>query len=324
MSRKTISKNCLFVISLLIFCLIFLACSAASPSVEKSAGNTDNTAKNSTHGFDKPKIVGKIASDEITESSGIAASGCSENVFWTHNDSGNGAFLFAINGKGEKLGTWKVSGAQNKDWEDIAAFKDTNGECFLYVGDIGNNERRKSEFTIYRLKEPKISGADKSSSKKNPQTTETAQAIKFDYPDARHDAETLLVQPQTGDIYVLSKSLSQSSAVYKLAANYDLKKTNTLKKIADFTVPALPGGFLTGGDISPDAKRVIISDYFSGYEITLPKEAKNFDDIWRQKSVIVDLGAREQGEGVCYSADGNSIFATSEKKNSPVFEIKRR
>ncbi len=134
----------------------------------------------------------------------------------------------------------------------------------------------------------------------------------------------MLVQPQTGDIYVLSKSLSQSSAVYKLAANYDTKRINTLKKIADYTVPALPGGFLTGGDISPDGKRVVICDYFNGYEITLPKDAKNFDQIWTQKPDIVDLGAREQGEGVCYTADGNSIFATSEKKNSPLFEVKRR
>ncbi len=324
MSRKTITKNCLFVISLLIFCLIFSACLAVSPGVDKSGSYSDNSAKNSTHDFDKPKIVGKITSDEITESSGIVASGCSENVFWTHNDSGGGTFLFAINGKGEKLGTWKVSGAQNKDWEDIAAFKDKNGECFLYVGDIGNNERRKSEFTIYRLKEPTVSSADKSSSKKNPQTTEAVQAIKFDYPDSAHDAEILLVHPQTGDIYVLSKSLSQSSAVYKLAANYDLKKTNTLKKITDFSVPAVPDGFLTGGDISSDGKRVIISDYFNGYEIALPTDAKNFDEIWTQKPIVVDLGAREQGEAVCYSADGNSIFATSEKKNSPLIEVERK
>jgi hypothetical protein len=302
----------------------FSACSAVSSTVDKGGGNSSSAAKNSPVGYDKPKIVGKITSGEITESSGIVASGCNEKVFWTHNDSGNGAFLFAINASGEKLGTWKVSGAQNKDWEDIATFKNSNGECFLYVGDIGNNERLKSEMTIYRVKEPMVSDANKSSSKKNPQTTEAAQAIKFNYPGARHDAETLLVQPQTGDIYVLSKSLSQSSAVYKLAANYDTKRINTLKKIADYTVPALPGGFLTGGDISPDGKRVVICDYFNGYEITLPKDAKNFDQIWTQKPDIVDLGAREQGEGVCYTADGNSIFATSEKKNSPLFEVKRR
>jgi hypothetical protein len=36
------------------------------------------------------------------------------------------------------------------------------------------------------------------------------------------------------------------------------------------------------------------------------------------------MGGREQGEAVSYSADGNSIFATSEKKNSPIIEVKRK
>lgn len=319
MSRKTITKNCPVVISLLIFCLNFAACSPVSSSGDKNGNN--NTDKNISIAYEKPKTVGTISSGEITESSGIAASRCAENVFWTHNDSGDDAFLFAINAKGEKIGTYKVAGAKNKDWEDIAAFKDAKGECFLYVGDIGNNERMKSEMTIYRVKEPKISDADKSSSKKNPVETENAEAIKFDYPDMRRDAETLLVHPQTGDIYVLSKSISQPSGVYKLAANYDLTKTNTLKKIADFAVPAVPNGLLTGGDISPDGKRIIICDYFNGYEITLPANAGNFDEIWKQTTQIVDLGAREQGEAICYALDGKSVFATSEKKNQPLIQV---
>ncbi len=322
MSRKTITKNCVIVISLAVFCLTLAACSPVSSSVGKN--DSDNNNKNVSIDYEKPKTVGRITSGEIDESSGIAASRCTENVLWTHNDSGDAAYLFAINTEGEKLGTWKVTNAKNNDWEDIAAFKDAKGECFLYVGDTGNNERLKSEMTIYKVREPKVSGADKSSSKKNPIATEAAERIKFDYPDMRRDAETLMIHPQTGDIYVLSKSFSQPSGVYKLHANYDLNKTNTLKKIADFSVPAIPNGLLTGGDISPDGKHVILCDYFNGYEIILPKEAKNFDEIWKQTPLIIDLGAREQGEAVCYSLDGKSVFATSEKKNQPLIEAKRK
>jgi len=319
MSRKTITKFCIFVISLLLFCLNFSGCSAVSSSTNKNESN--NAFKNLSNDYQKPRIIGTISSNEIKESSGIAASRCAENVFWTHNDSGDDAFLFAINASGEKLGTWKVAGAQNKDWEDVAAFKNERGECFLYIGDIGNNERLKGEMTIYKVKEPTVSDADKSSSKKNPAETENAEAIKFEYPDMRHDAETLLVHPQTGDIYVLTKSLSHSSGVYKLAANYNSSKINTLIKIADTSVPAVPDGLLTGGDISADGKRVILCDYFNGYEIVLPTGAKDFDEIWKQKLAIVDLGAREQGEAVCYSIDGKSIFATSEKRNQPLIVV---
>lgn len=322
MSKKTITKNRPVVISLLFFCLISTACSPVSTSADKNGSdNTNQAGKTASADYGEPKIVRKITSDEIKESSGIAASRCAENVFWTHNDSGDDAYLFAINGEGEKLGTFKVANAKNNDWEDIAAFKDAQGACFLYVGDIGNNELTRSELTIYKIKEPKISAADKSSSKKNPVETDNAAAIKIEYPDVRQDAETLLVHPQTGDIYVLSKSLSLPSGVYKLAADYDLTKTNTLKKIADFGVPVVPNGLLTGGDIAPDGKSVVLCDYFNGYEITLPKTAKNFDEIWKETPQTIDLGVREQGEAVGYALDGKSVFATSEKKNQPFIQV---
>ena len=322
MLKKTITKNRAFVISLLLFCLSLGGCSAVSSS---DVGNANKSNKNISADYGKPKIAGTIESKEITESSGIVESKCQENVFWTHNDSGDDAFIFALNQKGEKLGTWKVAGAKNKDWEDIATIKDPKtGKCLLYIGDIGNNERLKSELTIYRVAEPQISENDANSSKKNPSETETAEAIKFEYSDIRHDAETLLVHPNTGDIYILTKSLSSASGVYKIAADFSLDKTNTLKKIADFSVPAVPNGFLTGGDISPDGKRVIICDYFSAYEIVLPENAKNFDEIWTQKPLMVELGEREQGEAVGYSKDGKSIFATSEKKDSPIIQVKRK
>ena len=321
MSKRTITKNFAFVIFTISFCGLFSGCFSVSSSVGE---NTNKTSKRFPAAYELPKVVGTIKTSEITESSGLVASKCQAGVFWTHNDSGDGAFIYAINSTGEKLGTWKVAGAKNFDWEDIAAFKDSSGECFLYVGDIGNNVRGRRDFFIYRVKEPRVSEADKISSRKNPRSTEPSEAIKFDYPGARYDAETLFVHPQSGDIYILTKRLSGASGVYKLAANYSLEKMNQLEKIADFTVPAVPYGFLTGGDISSDGRRVVICDYFAAYEIILPEAAKNFDDIWKQTPETIELGERAQGEAVCYSPDGEAIYATSEKENSPVIEVKRK
>lgn len=321
MLKKTITENSTFVILLLFFCLISTSCFPVSSQLEKKSGeNRDNLSGD----YDKPKVAGTIESSEITESSGLAASPCQRDVFWTHNDSGNKAFIFAINSKGKKLATYSVTGAENRDWEAMAAFKDANGTCFLYIGDIGNNERFKSEFKIYRLREPEISGSAANSSKKNPLSTAAPDVIKFSYPDYRHDAEVLMVHPKTGDIYILSKRLTGASAVYKISGDYDLNKTNIPEKITDFSVPAIPNGLLTGGDISPDGKRVVICDYFSAYEIVLPENEKSFDEIWQQKPKIIELGEREQGEAICYSADGREIFATSEKRNSPVIQVKRK
>lgn len=321
MSRKTITKNFSFVILLLISGAIFSGCFSAFST---QTANDNRADQPTVAKFEKPSIIGTIKSDEINESSGLVASKCQENIFWTHNDSGDGAFVFAINRTGEKLGTFAVKNAKNIDWEDIAAIKNQDGECVLYIGDTGNNMRARGELTIYLVKEPIVSAATKNSSEKNPVETEAAQAVKYKYPNGQHDCETLMINPLTGDIYVLTKRLQGSSGVYKLKAGFDAKKINQLEKIADFSIPRFPKGFLTGGDISSDGRRAIICDYFSAYEIVLPDNAKNFDDIWKQPLEIVDLGEREQGEAVCYSPDGKAIYATSEKKNSPLIEVKRK
>jgi hypothetical protein len=312
MLTRNIAKKNIFVTVFCAFSSIFAGCSFVS------SNNADPSGQSSVNSFDyaKPKIVGTIKSDEINESSGLVQSRCNADVFWTHNDSGDGEFIYAISEKGERLGTWKVSGAKNNDWEDLATGKDSLGKCFLYVGDIGNNNQKKNQLTIYKVPEPQITDSDKASSKKNPLPTEPAEAIRFSYPDRIYDAETLLVHPVSGDIYVLSKQLNGASQVFKI--------TEKAENVGSVKVPAVPNGFLTGGEISPDGMRIVICDYVAAYEISLPKNSKNFDDIWTQEPVKIELGEREQGEAVCYSADGRRIYATSEKKNSPLIRVERK
>lgn len=312
MSRKTIAKFSSFVISLAALCAISSGCFTVSPSEPNSAANN---GRESAYG--KPQITGKIRSREINESSGLAVSGCQQDVLWTHNDSGNAPLLFAINSAGADRGTWTVAGAKGGDWEDIAE-RAADGSCYLYIGDIGNNSRVRGEFTIYRIREP-LAGE-----KKNSAETGALESLKFTYPDFRHDAETLMVHPQTGDIYVVTKRISGAAGVYKIKPDFTGGTVQKAEKIADISVPAIPNGFITGGDISPDGKRVVLCDYFAAYELTLPEKAAGFDDIWGEKPVMIELGEREQGEAISYSADGKSIFATSEKKNSPIIEVKRK
>jgi DNA-binding beta-propeller fold protein YncE len=313
MLNKNITKKILFVTIIWAICAFFINCRFISSNNSASSGESE---ENLVTDYAQPKVVGTIKSNEITESSGLVQSRCIPNVFWTHNDSGGSEFIYAINEKGERLGTWKVSGAKNNDWEDMATLKDKAGKCFLYLGDIGNNGGSKNQFTIYKVAEPKVTEADKKSSKKKPSKTETAEAIKFSYQNANPDAETLLVHPATGEIYVLTKPMLGASEVFKVGAKTE--------KVGSVSVPALPNGFLTGGEISPDGRRVIVCDYYAGYEILLPKNAKKFDEIWGQSVTRVDLGEREQGEAICYSADGKKVYATSEKKNSPVIRVERK
>jgi hypothetical protein len=219
MSTTTIAKISLFVI-----CLLAAAACKHVWSDEKERPLFDAAVSP----YSPPRVIGRVASDEIRESSGLAASRCQPGVFWTHNDSGDGPFIFAFGQAGEALGTWRVTGADNKDWEDIDAVKDASGTCYLYIGEIGNNEGKREHTIVYRIKEPAAGQKTSASTRKDPLATEPAEAIKFEYPDMRHDAETLLVHPASGDIYVLSKRVSGASAVYKLKTGFDLSKTNRL------------------------------------------------------------------------------------------------
>ena len=75
--------------------------------------------------------------------------------FWTHNDSGGGAWLYAFDRSGQSLGRWAVPGARANDWEDIAAGPGPKrGESYLYIGDIGDNNSRRPYVTVYRIPEP--------------------------------------------------------------------------------------------------------------------------------------------------------------------------
>ena len=318
MSNKTIAEFSGLVILLSALIALTDSCSHASSgsryTVDPSALSTE---------YDKPVVVGRIQSNEINESSGLASSLCQPGVMWTHNDSGDDAFIFAINAKGAHLGTWRVKSARNDDWEDIASYKDGTGVCYLYIGDIGNNKKDVAHQTIYRVKEPQVSPDAVSSSKKSPIETEPAAQALFNYPEAVHDAETLMVLQATGDVYVLTKRVDGPSIVFKMQPQFGSATPTVAQRVGEVSLPAVPNGLLTGGAIAPDGKRAILCDYSSAYELQLGSST-NFDDIWKQKPVPVNLGERKQGEAVTFSADGGSIYATSEKKNSPVIEVKRK
>jgi hypothetical protein len=116
----------------------------------------------------------------------------------------------------------------------------------------------------------------------------------------------------------------EGAGVYKLAAPFDAAALNTFARVGALRGPDFFGMLVTGGDVSPDGRRVALCDYAQGYELTLPEGAKGFDDVWRQPPAAVPLGLRIQGEAVAYSLDGAALLATSERRPTPLIEIKLR
>jgi len=275
--------------------------------------------------YGPPTKIATIQNPAVNESSGLAASRSNPNVYWTHNDSGDGPFVYAFDGTGESRGVFRVAGAKARDWEDMGVGPGpVRGESYLYLGDIGDNDEARSEIVVYRVAEPKVAAADKNSSKNNARTTSPADAFRLRYPDGKHDAETLLVHPATGDIYIITKVMLRNATVYVAAAPHVAGQVITMKRLGEIKVPSLMGGVLTGGSISPDGRRLALCDYFNGYEAVLPTTSKSFDDIWKQPLKAFSLGQREQGEAITYRADGKALLATSEGKQPPLIQVELR
>lgn len=268
-----------------------------------------------------PVLLATLEDRAVTESSGVVASRRNPGLFWTHNDSGDGPFVYAFDRAGRSRGTFRVEGAQARDWEDIAAGPGpSQGLSYLYAGDIGDNGARREYVVVYRFPEPEIKEGDAAGGNAAPRATAPAEAIRLKYPDGAHNAEALLVHPQSGDLYVVTKA-TEGAGVYKLAAPFSSEGVNTLARIATLHGPNFFGLLVTGGDISPDGRRVALCNYAQGYELTLPEGSKNFDDVWRQEPATVPLGERWQGEAVCYRLDGAALLATSEGSPAPLFEV---
>jgi len=268
-----------------------------------------------------PAQIATLEDRSVKESSGLVASRRNPGLFWTHNDSGDGPFVYAFDRAGRRRGAFRVEGAQARDWEDVAAGPGPEASrAYLYAGDVGDNDREREFVTVYRFPEPEVTDADAASTRQSPRATAAAEAIRIKYPDGAHNCEALLVHPATGDIYVVTKA-ADSAGVYKLAAPFDSSKVNTFARVATLRGPGFFGALVTGGDISSDGRRVALCDYASGYELALPEGSKNFDEVWAQKPTLVQLGARKQGESVCYSLDGAAVLATSEGTPTPLIEV---
>jgi hypothetical protein len=263
--------------------------------------------------FGPPVLRGQIADERVTESSGLVSSRRYPGRLWTHNDSDTAPMLFCVEPDGASCGGWTVAGATNVDWEDIAAGPGPDaGERYLYVGDIGDNTESRAGVVVYRVVEPTVAAVGTAAATTG--TTAPATAIPLRYDDGPHNAESLMVHPVTGDIYVVIKALGDAG-VYRAHAGDDV-----LTRVGGLGLGLF--GLATGADLSPDGRRVAVCTPVGGFELTLAEGAP-FDSIWDSEARPVTFPALDQGEGIAYRLDGDALFVSSEGYPSPLYELPR-
>lgn len=184
--------------------------------------------------------VGVIEQAGLAESSGLAASPRYPDVFWTHNDTGYPAFLFAINSRGEHLGAFEVKNARLIDWEAVAF--DEAGQ--LYFADLGTNGLLRSHSAIHRLEEPDPAR------RWGPAEVQDTWYVR--YPGEREDAESFFVH--NGNGYIVTKyETNRTVNLYR----FDL--ANTAESILLEFVTTIPiNGNVSDAAISADKNRLAL------------------------------------------------------------------
>ncbi len=262
--------------------------------------------------------LGYLENKELIELSGLAVSHKEKNLFWAINDSGNAPDIFALDANGRNLGKIRIENVKNTDWEAIASGPCEFGLSCLFIADIGDNRAIRDELQIHIFAEPKINSLNLVPDK----------TLKFNIPNLPHDAESLMVNPKNGEIYLIEKKRKvendKSQRIFKLVENKPLDDgTNAhLEEFAQIASTINSNEYV--GTIT-DAAFDDNGEYFY---------FRDYDNVYKSKQilhegVIIDAVKLEserlkQGESIAKIPNSENLIISSEGLNEKiiVFPIK--
>ncbi|MFP4088872.1 MAG: hypothetical protein ACLFUB_06370 [Cyclobacteriaceae bacterium] len=292
--------------------LLFPLLACGQDAEEEHAIEKDKE-KSASSMFGPPELKGTVGNDLLSEVSGMAASEFYPDALWIHNDSGNDPLLFLISESGTTLATFLLENIDNRDWEDMAIGPGPEaGQTYLYLADIGDNLRLHREKIIYRFPEPELSLTE---GQLLEDTIRNVEAIRFVYPDGRMDAETLLLDPLSGDLLVLSKNLD-GSGIYRLPQ----EKINTdevveLEKVGELEVkPKNMFDLVTGGDVSADGLEVLVKSYQQVYFWKRDDDTTPLGELLQSQPDTLTYEPEPQGEAIAFDGENEGYFTLSEKR----------
>ncbi len=219
------------------------------PDIERSLLEPEEQATRLCHEA-AGRPVGSVVNPELDELSGAAASRIHDGL-WAHNDKGDSARIFGVGLDGSDTGVWELSGIEALDWEDIATGPGPDpDDAYVFVADIGDNRAERDTIAVHRFVEPADWGDGGS--------IDEIDSFTLSYPDGPHDAESFVVDPLSGDWFIIVKAeRTERPPVYRAAAPDSTDTEILLEQVA--AVDRL----VTGADVTGDGSLVALRT-FSG------------------------------------------------------------
>lgn len=272
-----------------------------------------------------------IQSPRLIESSGVAVSRTYPDVLWSHNDSGDGPYLYATDLRGTDRGRLLVAGAGAIDWEDMAlgpcpvAFvlqtrpsRKVATSC-VYLADTGDNREIRPFVTIYAIPEPEPPAGPGDTLG----TTRAAAILQVRYPDGAHDVEGVYVSPRDSALYFVSKAYQPGTAirVYRVGREAWSPQDST-GKVADATLVQTldirpnreAGRVVTGAAIRPDGRVVALRTYGEVYLFHPGVGGRLSPARDRACSIAgIDIG----GEAIDFLTDSTLVLTSEASRHGP-------
>ena len=268
-----------------------------------------------THGcatYGAGVMRGTVSIAGLKEASGIVASRLNSGLLWTHNDGSSGA-VHAIGMNGSHLATFYLNRAVT-DTEDIAVGPGpVAGVSYLYVGDIGGNHGRQ-EVQTFRIPEPLVdpawAGAPRSAGFSG------VEAFTLVYPDGSYDAESLMVDPVSNELFVVTKQ-DGYARVYR--ANLNLLFPGS--RVQLLFVTTLPFSKASGGDISADGAKIVLRREDFALQWDRPAGESVTAAFARPGQAIPVIGPPREpnGEGIALLPDGTGYVTIGEGVNPVIY-----
>ncbi|WP_026122804.1 hypothetical protein [Nocardiopsis halotolerans] len=267
----------------------------------------ENPSDSGTGGVDHPRggegpegseVAFEFRDPRISESSGIAPSLLHEGVWWTHNDSGEHlSEVYAVDEEGRTVATVTLD-RERRDWEAVAVTEAPDGTPSILVANIGDNFNGGwPDVSVYRFPEPATLT----------DTLVDPEAFTFTYEDGGRDAESIMVDPRDGRLYVVSKEFS--GGLYAAPETLEPGGEHVLERVDSAPL------FATDAAFSPDGDRYVIRTYWSAtvYDATEGVPGTSLGSF--------DLPESDQGESIAFTPDGTALMAGTEGPNAPVWRI---
>jgi hypothetical protein len=227
--------------------------------------------------------------DHISEASGLVAT---PGMLWTVNDSGGDPSIYGIDETGRQRLEVRLRRATNVDWEDMAYNASTKT---LYVADIGDNAARRSAIRLYALPLPELTADTVVDAEPTVRT--------LVYPDGARDAETLLCDPVTGDLFIVTKR-ERRNRLYKVPTASD-----TLQFMQE-----LPFYLAVAGDVSADGRHIVVKNY--AYVFAWSRNAgESLTDAMRRQPDTVHYMPELQGECLAIAPDVSGLYTVTERED---------